>query len=299
MDILASWTRSLRSAGRSPATIDAYLNDARHLTTHLGDLSLLDATRGDIEGFLVACRDKGLSDATVARRYRSLVQLYRWLEEEEEIDKSPMAKMRPPKVVDQPPAFPTDDEVSRLLAACGDRTKTLNGRHGKFERDRDTALVLILATTGVRASEVIGLEVADVHLDAATFTVTGKGGRRRTLSLVPQTAEAVDRYLRSRARHPRAGDTPRLWIGVKGPLTDSGLRQMLERRSIDAGLEPINPHAFRHRFAHLAKTRGLSDENLMALAGWQSPQMLQRYGRAAQAERARDAHLRTFGDDRL
>lgn len=299
MDLLDSWARSLRAAGRSPATIDAYLTDARAYLDHLAGIDIADARRGDVESYLVACRDRGLADATVARRYRSLRQLYRWLEEEDELaGANPMAKMSPPKVVDQPPPMPSDDDVRALVAACRSDAKASNGRHGKFEQARDTAIVLVLATTGIRASELIGIRVADVHLDASTITVTGKGGRTRVVPLMFQPAEQVDRYLRARRRHPFA-KLPELWLGERGPLTDSGLRQMLDRRCADAGIDRINPHAFRHRFAHVAKTRGLSDENLMALAGWSTPQMLARYGRSAQSERAQQAARALFAEERL
>ena len=65
----------------------------------------------------------------------------------------------------------------------------------------------------------------------------------------------------------------------------------------DAGIEHINPHRFRHTFAHEAKSRGMSDGDLMVIAGWQSPQMLHRYGASAAADRARDSHRRLFGKD--
>ena len=81
-------------------------------------------------------------------------------------------------------------------------------------------------------------------------------------------------------------------------MTDSGLRQLLERRCHDAGLEPINAHRFRHTFAHRAKTRRMADDALMQVAGWRSPQMVQRYGASAAAERAREQHRKLFGDDR-
>ncbi|TDT16735.1 integrase/recombinase XerD [Ilumatobacter fluminis] len=298
MDLLDSWTRSLRAAGRSPATISAYLTDARGYLEYL-DADLVEATRRDVESYLVACRDRGLSDATVARRYRSLRQLYRWLEDEEELaGPNPMGKMTPPKVVDQPPPMPSDEDVRALVKACRSDAKASNGRHGKFEQARDTAIVLVLATTGIRASELIGMRVADAHLGAETITVTGKGGRTRVVPLMFQPLEQLDRYVRARRRHPSA-KYPELWLGERGPLTDSGLRQMLERRCVDAGIDRINPHALRHRFAHVAKTRGLSDENLMVLAGWSTPQMLARYGRSAQSERAQQAARDLFRDERL
>jgi integrase len=71
---------------------------------------------------------------------------------------------------------------------------------------------------------------------------------------------------------------------------------MLERRCEAAGIEHLNPHSFRHRFAHIWRVRGGGDSELMAVTGWRSPQMLQRYGRSAVAERARDQQRRLFGE---
>lgn len=247
-DLIASWSRSKRAEGRSPATIEAYENDTRKLAEHLAQRGrdLSSAQRGDLEACLADGRDAGL------------------------------ARARPKKRIGRP--------------------KPANPERATFENRRDTALVMMMATTGVRAGEIMGLSLANVDLNAATFTVLGKGGRARVVALMPKPAEALDRYLRARRRHT-FGHLPDLWIGERGRLTDSGLRQMLDRRCDDAGLEHINPHRFRHTFAHEAKSRGMSDGDLMAIAGWQSPQMLHRYGASAAADRARDAHRRLFGAD--
>ena len=304
--LIDSWERSLRAANRSQQTLRSYRSDLLALSEFV-DGDLVDATKADIEGFLVATRDKGRADATVARFYRSFQQFFKWAEAEGEIDATPMARMKPPKVVERPPDVISRDSFDKLIEACrGERvncvrrrTRVNGGIGGKaydFECRRDEAMVRLLWTTGVRAGELMGMGVADVDLRDEVFTVTGKGNRMRMVALLPQPAEAVDRYLRARRRHTDHA-SPWLWLGRKGRLTQDGLRQMLERRCDDAGIGHINPHRFRHTFAHEAKKRGIADDALMQIAGWQSPQMLWRYGASAAAERAREAHRKIFGDD--
>jgi site-specific recombinase XerD len=300
--LLESWAYHLGAENRSPNTISSYRLDTQHLLTAMGaadEDALLTIERRTIEKHLTEWLGSGLAPATVARRFRSLQQLFRWLDDEGELPgPNPMAKMKPPHVPEQPPDVLTDAEQAALVRACRDRQETSRkGRQAVFEAKRDTAMVLILLNNGVRAAELMGLTVEDVHMDVPKVVVLGKGGRYRNVPLLPQTAEFLDRYLRARRRHPHAA-LPALWLGEKGPLTDSGLRQMLERRCRNAEIRNVNPHLFRHTWAHTRKGADLSDEVLMALGGWKSPQMLQRYGASAKAERAKDAHERAFGSKR-
>lgn len=178
--------------------------------------------------------------------YRSLQQLFRWLVEDGEITDSPMARTRPPQVPEQPVDVFTDDELRRLLAAC---------RGSTFENRRDSALLRMLIDTGMRAAELCGLAVDDLDdLDdeQGVTHVMGKGRRGRAVPYGPKTADALRRYRRARAAHPQAA-LPELWIGKKGPLTDSGLRQVLECRAADAGVENVHPHRFRHGAAAAAR----------------------------------------------
>ncbi|WP_371363536.1 tyrosine-type recombinase/integrase [Jatrophihabitans sp. GAS493] len=104
-------------------------------------------------------------------------------------------------------------------------------------------MIRLLLDTGMRAGELCVLRVEDVDFEHQVALVVGKGGRNRACPFGSKTADPLRRYLRFRGRHAAADSSP-FWLGDKGRMTDSGVRQMLERRCVDAGVPPVHPHQF-------------------------------------------------------
>lgn len=181
-ELLPDWKRHLRAANKAPSTINSYLLIAQEFLAFLLDSGMPTSasaiTREHIEHYLVHLQErphkrtgKPLSAANIAKHYRSLQQLFRWLDEVEgEIEASPFAKMSPPAVPEQPVDVLTEDQLRALVNACKGKT---------FEQRRDEALVRMFIDTGARIGEIAPLRVDDIDFDADVAHVMGKGRRAR------------------------------------------------------------------------------------------------------------------------
>ena len=247
-----------------------------------------DVKRQDVQGWIAWLLGR-YSAAYASSQFRALQQFFKWLAAEEQIP-DPMAGLRPPHVPDKPVPVFADGDLARLERACAGRS---------FQQRRDAAVIAVFAATGIRLSEMAGIRYdpddprrSDIDLWQREITVHGKGRKTRVVKISHDAARSLDRYLRVRARHAQAY-RPQLWLGVnnRGPMTASGIYQVITRRGRQCGIE-VFPHRFRHHFSHTWLDHGGAEGDLMELNGWTSPQMLTRYGASARSARARRSYDR-------
>ena len=300
--LLPSWELSLRAERKSPATVRAYGEGVRRFLAfceRAGITAVFD--RSTVSGFLADLLDSGAEAATARTRHVALRRFASWLTAEGEYDADPLLGLTPPKL-DRKVIEPlSDDELRAMLKTC---TVTRSGAHVTpaaqvFRNRRDEAILRFMIETGARAGEVVAIELDDLNtIEGRVIIRRGKGAKGRVVPFGSQTAVAIDRYLRqSRAGH-RLAATPALWLGDRGKaFSYDGLHATLRTRANLAGVSGFHPHRLRHTAAHRWLAAGGSEGGLMAVAGWERPDMLLRYTRAQASARAADEASRlNLGD---
>jgi site-specific recombinase XerD len=310
-ELIESWMLVLRVGDVGEATRNDYLRTLRYYRKWLDaehpNTSPDQLTRKLVAGYLdhlaavPSAHGRPMSLVTIGNRYRHLQQWCRWLAEDPELYAvSPMHGMRHPHRPERlVPAIDAED----ILAVLG----TCEGTG--FAERRDKAIMMVFLDTGVRRAELANVDLADVDMRRQQITVIGKGDKQRTVPFGATTAVALDRYKRARTGHAAAvarrgdaiPDADALWLTVKGGrrLSADGLRQMLERRSAQAGIPHARAHRWRHTMATEWMVSGGNELDLQAIMGWTTLTMARRYTEEAKAKSAAVAHKRHGSVDRM
>jgi site-specific recombinase XerD len=293
---ISSFRLYLAAEGKAAKTVRTYTDAvqwfaAARLRREAGRTGWEGVRKQDVQEWMVWLLGR-YSPAYASNQFRALQQFFKWLAAEE--IPGPMAGLKPPHVADKPVPVFAGEELPRLERACAGRS---------FQQRRDAAVIAVFAATGIRLSELAGIRYdpddprrSDIDLWRREITVRGKGGKTRVVKIGYDAARSLDRYIRVRARHAQAY-RPQLWLGTsnRGPMTASGIYQVIARRGRKCGIE-VFPHRFRHHFSHTWLYRGGAEGDLMELNGWTSPQMLRRYGASARSARARRSYDRVMQD---
>ncbi len=255
-------------AGYKRNTRDAYIIDLRLWGRWLGAHAVhpLEVERGHIELWMRHEEDRGLAPATVSRRISTVRMWYRYAFDEGYIQTNPGARVRLPKVHDQPPTDYLDrwDMAEVLRVAEADR------------RPQALPLVCLLGLDGLRISEALGLNVGSVGREGGYEVIRfiGKGDKPAAVPLAPVTAHAIDRLL------DRPADAPLLLNEADRRMSRANAHAIINRLVKATRIDKhITPHSFRRSFVSIALDAGVSLTDVQMSARHTSANTTLRYDR--------------------
>ena len=268
--------------GASPHTVRSYGSDLSQFAEFLetkrapeeGPHGSESVDTAVLRAYLGSLHERGLSSTTVARKLAALRSLYRYLARSGAVDRDPARALRAPRTPGRIPTRMEMDEVEALLHAPDPTTRL---------GCRDLAILELLYGTGLRVSELVGLDLADVNRNSRILRVLGKGGKERVVPFGEVAADALGPWLDVRADvQGTGGNTEAVFLNARGGrLSDRSVRTVVTRYLGEAGLVrlagSVSPHTLRHAFATHLLDRGADLRSIQELLGHTSLATTQKY----------------------
>ena len=285
-EILRDFLQYLRTRNVSSHTAIAYENDIATFLQHTAQMhheSVEMLSPGDINtvairAFLAELHKQRLSAASAARKLSAIRTFVKFLRRSEIAEDDPSALVTAPKLPATIPAHLTVDEMNRLLEMPDPSTPL--GR-------RDRAILELFYASGLRLSELVGLDIEDVNLSGRMVRVLGKGHKQRLVPFNTSTSNALRAWIQDRARGPETGARSRGRRPASAPLFLNYRGERLSTRSVDRLVRRyvaqcgarfgISPHALRHSFATHLLANGADLRAIQELLGHSRLSTTQRY----------------------
>ncbi len=255
----------------SPHTLEAYGADLGRLCAFLDAEKIRDVTTVDatlLRSFVVTESERGLAASSLSRVIATLRSLFKWLQRERITTVNPAGALRSPRKHRHLPEPLTQAEVGEFLSLS---------RKDDLAGTRDAAMLEVLYSAGLRVSELVGLDLADIDLNGGVLRVRGKGKKERLAFLGQPATRAFERYL---ARRSLGGaTTDAVFVnGRGGRLTTRSVERIVERDLARAGLAGRGtPHTLRHSFATHLLDAGADLRTVQELLGHADPATTQIY----------------------
>jgi site-specific recombinase XerD len=281
LSAISGFELALTVEGLKAHTVSNYVRDVSRFASHVAGRCIGEVEPTDVREFL-AVLSENLSAKTVHEAQLGLRRFFRFLLNEGDIANDPTRDVKLVRFEVRPQPTYTPQQVIKLIGSCdpGNRVGL-----------RAIALVTVLYDTGVRAGELVSMEIPgwDRHL----VRVDGKGGVR-DVPLGSTSIYAIKSYVD--AWPVQEG---KLWMGKQGPLTGSGVHQLVRRLCEAAGVPDKGVHAFRRAAAAQMKRLGMQDSDILEVMGWKDVIMLRRYTAEVATELAMAAHARFSPGDSM
>lgn len=272
--------------GLSNNTIQAYSRDLLRFSRFLeeSDLTPLEVSREDISRY-AGILGRELSARSVARGISAIKSFFRFLVREGHTKENPARLVESPRLSRRLPRVLSPAEVELLLA--GPDTSTPAGL-------RDRAMLELLYATGLRVSELVGLRVLNVNLEAGYVRTMGKGSKERLVPMGEKAVQAVREYLRDgRVELLKGPNFPHLFLNFRGrPLTRQGFWKIIRKYGRETGIQKeITPHSLRHSFATHLLEAGADLRSVQVMLGHEDISTTQIYTHVTR-KRLKELHSR-------
>lgn len=243
----------------SAHTLRGYTSDLNELADFLGDKKPAEVTHLDLRRFLVTLKEKNSSKRTMVRKLAAIRSFYKFLFKERLVAKNPADSVFTPKLERHLPEFLDMDKTIRLVTAPCDT---------EASGVRDRAILEVLYSTGMRVSELVGLDREDIDLIAGAVKVRGKGRKERIAMLGKESQRAIRAYFdqkKANGLELKAG----VFLNMRGTrLTDRSVRRIVDKYVRKCSIEQkISPHSIRHSFATHLLNNGADLRSVQELLG--------------------------------
>ena len=270
--------------GRSEATVRGYRSDLRHMADTIPKLT--DFTLPNLRAWLGRAVEEGKSRATLARRTASVKSFSTWAVKNGLIGGDEAARLVSPKVTRNLPRVLGEVQAGEFMGSAA------SGSEDEFRRD--SAILELLYATGMRVSELCGLDLGDVDHHRRMVRVLGKGDKERMIPFGKAAADALEQWLQVRDQMAKVDDA--LFVGVRGGRIDTRqIRRIVERTAQVAGTDHLSPHSLRHTAATHLLDGGADLRQVQEMLGHSSLQTTQIYTHVSSQrllEAFRQAHPR-------
>lgn len=273
----------------SQHTVRAYRGDVDDLMRHLAahGVEALDRVGvADLRGWLAAGQSAGLAAATLQRRSGACRVFFRWAASRDLVGQDPAAGLRSPKVPRRLPRTLTKSDAATLMRAA------IDAAHGDESPAgvRNAAILEVLYSSGLRVSELCGLDLPDIDRDRGLLRVLGKGDKERTVPVGVPAQRAVDAWLARRPEWAGPLSGPAVFLGRRGGRIDPRVARRVVHQAMRAIPEApdIGPHGLRHAMATHLLEGGADLRSVQEMLGHASAATTQVYTHVS-GERLRQA----------
>jgi len=274
MEYIKQFLSARKIEGLAEGTLDQYQRELRYLPPFLKKPTI-EAKTNDLRPYFMQFQD--MAPASIARKISTVKAFYQWLVDEEILERNPMKRIKTPKESMSLPKNLNKEDFEKLRY----QVKSL----------RNQAILELLASSGMRVSEMTALNIHDVDLANRQIKVLGKGKKERIVHFSPTAKFCLNNYLET-----RKDDNPALFINRYGKrLSIRSIETQIKTEAEKAGIhEKVTPHCLRHTFASNLYQNGADIGFISMELGHSSPEITMRYARLNNQTRA-DMHDRFLG----